>query len=123
MERAACAFACRGAGTLVRHRATLRPETASILSGARGSAAYTYNYLMGRLPRYALPETDVMDSFDAPAGLAASPQVGARIVTVLLFAQLREALGTARETLALPDEVRNVGGLLDWLRARGDRKS
>ena len=59
------------------------------------------------------------NSFDAPVRLARSPESAAQAVTVLLFARLREALGTGRETVALPDEVRNVGGLLDWLRARG----
>jgi molybdopterin synthase sulfur carrier subunit len=60
-----------------------------------------------------------MDSFDAPAGLAASPEVAARAITLLLFARLREALGTGQETLTLPDGVRDVAGLLAWLRARG----
>ena len=41
-------------------------------------------------------------------------------VTVLYFARLREAIGRQREALELPDEVRDVGALRDWLTARGE---
>jgi molybdopterin synthase sulfur carrier subunit len=40
-------------------------------------------------------------------------------VTILYFARLREALGTAQEKIALPDNAASVAGLLDHLRARG----
>lgn len=40
-------------------------------------------------------------------------------VDVLYFAGLREALGTARETLHLPDDVRTAGALRDLLAQRG----
>lgn len=39
--------------------------------------------------------------------------------TLLYFARLREAFGTAREEVPLPEPA-NVGGLLDVLRARGN---
>lgn len=38
---------------------------------------------------------------------------------VLYFARLREALGTAEETLALPAGIDTAGALVDWLRTRG----
>jgi molybdopterin synthase sulfur carrier subunit len=38
---------------------------------------------------------------------------------LLYFAWLRARIGHAEEELALPAEVRDVAGLLDWLRARG----
>ena len=38
---------------------------------------------------------------------------------ILYFAWLRARIGHAEEVVALPPEVRDVGGLLDWLRARG----
>lgn len=40
-------------------------------------------------------------------------------VTILYFARLRETLGMAQETIALPDHAASVAGLLDHLRARG----
>ena len=40
-------------------------------------------------------------------------------VEVLYFAWLRERVGLARESVALPDEVRDVAGLIALLRARG----
>lgn len=40
-------------------------------------------------------------------------------VTVLYFARLRETLGLAQETIALPAQLASVAGLLDHLRARG----
>ncbi len=40
-------------------------------------------------------------------------------LTVLYFARLRESLGLAREEIALPVNLTNVGQLLDFLRARG----
>ncbi len=38
---------------------------------------------------------------------------------LLYFAWLRARIGQAEEELALPAEVRDVAGLLDWLRRRG----
>lgn len=40
-------------------------------------------------------------------------------VTILYFASLREAVGTARETVELPDGVRSARELRAWLRGRG----
>ena len=40
---------------------------------------------------------------------------------VLYFAWLRARIGQAEEDLALPAEVRDVAGLLDWLRRRGGK--
>jgi molybdopterin synthase sulfur carrier subunit len=40
-------------------------------------------------------------------------------LTILYFASLREALGLDRETVELPSEVKTVGDLREWLRARG----
>ena len=40
---------------------------------------------------------------------------------LLYFAWLRARIGHAEEDLALPAEVRDVGGLLDWLRRRGGK--
>ena len=39
---------------------------------------------------------------------------------LLYFAWLRVRIGHAEEELALPAEVHDVGGLVDWLRRRGD---
>ncbi len=41
------------------------------------------------------------------------------MVTVLYFARLREALGTAREELQPPAEIADVRALMAWLAARG----
>lgn len=38
---------------------------------------------------------------------------------LLYFAWLRARIGRAGEELTLPLEVRDVGGLLDWLKTRG----
>ena len=38
---------------------------------------------------------------------------------LLYFAWLRARIGRAEEQVTLPLEVRDVGGLLDWLQARG----
>lgn len=38
---------------------------------------------------------------------------------ILYFASLRETLGCGAETLALPERVHDVAGLLVWLMARG----
>ena len=38
---------------------------------------------------------------------------------ILYFAWLRARIGQAEEELALPAEVCDVAGLLDWLRGRG----
>jgi len=40
-------------------------------------------------------------------------------VDLLYFASLREQLGTAGETVALPEDVRTAGALRAWLRGRG----
>ena len=40
---------------------------------------------------------------------------------LLYFAWLRARIGQAEEDLPLPADVRDVAGLLDWLRARGPR--
>lgn len=40
---------------------------------------------------------------------------------ILYFAWLRARIGCAEEEVALPPEIRDVAGLLDWLRARGPR--
>jgi len=42
-------------------------------------------------------------------------------VRLLYFAWLRARIGHAEEDLALPPEVRDVAGLLAWLRAREGR--
>jgi sulfur-carrier protein len=40
-------------------------------------------------------------------------------VKLLYFAWLRARIGCAEEEVPLPPEVRDVAGLLDWLRSRG----
>jgi molybdopterin synthase sulfur carrier subunit len=40
-------------------------------------------------------------------------------VRLLYFARLREAFERQSEEVALPEEVRDVGALSQWLRARG----
>jgi len=40
-------------------------------------------------------------------------------VKLLYFAWLRARIGHAEEELALPQQVRDVAGLLDWLQRRG----
>lgn len=42
-------------------------------------------------------------------------------ITILYFASLREGLGTARETVVVPDGVVSLGQLRAWLRLRGGR--
>jgi molybdopterin synthase sulfur carrier subunit len=42
-------------------------------------------------------------------------------VKLLYFAWLRARIGQAEEQVSLPPEVRDVAGLLEWLRARGPR--
>jgi molybdopterin synthase sulfur carrier subunit len=42
-------------------------------------------------------------------------------VKLLYFAWLRARIGRAEEEVPLPAEVRDVAGLLDWLRGRGAR--
>jgi molybdopterin synthase sulfur carrier subunit len=39
---------------------------------------------------------------------------------LLYFAWLRARIGHAEEVVTLPAEVRDVAGLLEWLRGRGD---
>ena len=41
------------------------------------------------------------------------------MITILYFARLREALGTAREEIALPDHVADLGTLRSVLIGRG----
>ena len=41
-------------------------------------------------------------------------------LTILYFASLREALGLDRESVEVPSQVKTVGDLRGWLRARGD---
>ena len=38
---------------------------------------------------------------------------------LLYFAWLRAKIGTADEEVALPGDVADVGGLIDWLKTRG----
>jgi len=40
-------------------------------------------------------------------------------ITILYFAALREALGTGRESVELPEGVVDAGKLRAWLRERG----
>jgi len=40
-------------------------------------------------------------------------------LTILYFASLREVLGVDREFVEVPSQVKTVGDLRDWLRARG----
>jgi molybdopterin converting factor subunit 1 len=40
-------------------------------------------------------------------------------VKILYFAWLRARIGCAEEEVAVPPEVRDVAGLLDWLAGRG----
>jgi len=42
------------------------------------------------------------------------------MITLLYFARLRESLGLSSEQSALPQEVNDIGSLLDWLRQRGE---
>ncbi len=42
------------------------------------------------------------------------------MITICYFAALRETLGTARERIALPEDIVTVVGLRDHLAARGD---
>jgi sulfur-carrier protein len=42
-------------------------------------------------------------------------------VKILYFAWLRARIGRAEEKLALPADVGDVAGLLEWLQARGPR--
>jgi molybdopterin synthase sulfur carrier subunit len=41
------------------------------------------------------------------------------MITILYFARLKEALGTAREEIALPQSVRDLAGLRSTLVSRG----
>lgn len=41
------------------------------------------------------------------------------MLKLLYFARLREALGTAREEIALPEGVADIAGLMAWLAQRG----
>ena len=40
---------------------------------------------------------------------------------LLYFAWLRACVGCAEEEVALPPQIHDVAGLLDWLRTRSDR--
>jgi len=39
---------------------------------------------------------------------------------LLYFAWVREKTGMAEEDVSLPEGVNDVGGLIDWLKGRGD---
>lgn len=39
---------------------------------------------------------------------------------ILYFAWLRQRIGTGEEDVAVPAEVTDVAGLIDWLKTRGD---
>ena len=41
------------------------------------------------------------------------------MITIRYFARLREELGAAEETVALPSHVSTVGAVRDWLSDRG----
>jgi molybdopterin synthase sulfur carrier subunit len=41
------------------------------------------------------------------------------VTQILYFAWLREKIGLAEETVTVPETVATVGGLVDWLAARG----
>lgn len=43
------------------------------------------------------------------------------MLKLLYFARLRETLGMASEEVPLPTGVKNVAGLREWLRHRGDK--
>lgn len=38
---------------------------------------------------------------------------------ILYFAWIRAKVGISEETVSLPDDIRKVGELLDWLESRG----
>lgn len=40
-------------------------------------------------------------------------------IQLRFFASIREALGTTQETISLPEQVRTVGDVRDFLRQRG----
>ncbi|HUH93139.1 MAG TPA: molybdopterin converting factor subunit 1 [Casimicrobiaceae bacterium] len=42
------------------------------------------------------------------------------MITLVYLARLRESLGLRSEVVELPPQIRNVAGLLSWLRGRGD---
>ncbi|MEX2617325.1 MAG: molybdopterin converting factor subunit 1 [Alphaproteobacteria bacterium] len=42
---------------------------------------------------------------------------------ILYFASLRQRTGTGEEDISLPDGVRDVAGLIDWLKGRGPEYS
>ncbi len=39
---------------------------------------------------------------------------------ILYFAWLRQRIGTGEEDVAVPAEITDVAGLIDWLKTRGD---
>ena len=39
---------------------------------------------------------------------------------VLYFGWVKSRIGIGKEELSIPPEVTNVGGLIDWLKSRGD---
>lgn len=41
-------------------------------------------------------------------------------LTLVYFAWVRERVGKPQETVDLPQDVRDVAGLIDWLRTRGE---
>jgi molybdopterin synthase sulfur carrier subunit len=40
---------------------------------------------------------------------------------ILYFAWLRQRVGAGEETIDPPDDVRDVAGLIDWLKTRGPK--
>jgi sulfur-carrier protein len=60
-----------------------------------------------------------MTAFDHGRSARLVGQERAVPVTILYFAWLRARVGRAEEEVSLPFEVRDVGGLLGWLRSRG----
>ncbi len=66
----------------------------------------------------ATPTTGIPATGTAPAPAAPAPASGGSI-SLLYFAWLRERVGTAAEAIEMPADVRDVAGLVAWLRARG----
>jgi molybdopterin synthase sulfur carrier subunit len=48
------------------------------------------------------------------------PETSTAPITVLYFAWLRERVGRAEERLDLPEQVRTVGALIDYLTSLGE---
>jgi molybdopterin synthase sulfur carrier subunit len=53
---------------------------------------------------------------------APTPRIsGFEAMRLLYFARVRELVGLAEEEVSPPPSVRDVAGLLEWLKARGER--